>query len=288
MLGLAVNTKTTVEAPRLKGKNLLSAVPFVALLLVYSPALYDLLADWYTDPNYSHGFLIPVVSGILLWRKRDKLTSARRVLDGHGLILMVAGLALFIIANAAAEYFSLRFSLVLTLFGLTWYLFGRGIIKVSWFEFFFLVFMIPIPYVIYYAVSFPLQVHTTKIAVDALNFIGMGAIRQGNIIHISGHSLEVAEACSGIRSLVALLALGAIYAHTSQKRFAAQLILFVSTVPIAVVGNAFRVFASSLLVRAGTDKITEEPLHSIMGLSVFVAAFVLLFMVGFILRKIFK
>ena len=284
----AVKTKARIKMLQSKGKNLLFAIPFAALLLIYLPALYDLVADWYTDANYSHGFLVPVVSGVLLWKKRDKLASVRRVLDGRGLILMVAGLGLFIVANGAAEYFTIRFSFVLTLFGLTWYMFGREVIKLSWFEFFFLVFMIPIPYVIYYALTFPMQTLVTQITVGALNFIGMEVIRQGNIIHISGHSLEVAEACSGIRSLVALLALGAFYAHISQRRFAAQLILFGSTVPIAVASNAFRVFVTSLLVGTVTDNITEEPLHTVMGLSVFVAAFVMLFAVGLVLRKIFK
>jgi len=270
------------------GKYLPVVIPFTALLFIYLPALYDLLVNWYTDPNYSHGFLVPIVCGVLLWKKRDKLITAHQTTDSRGLILCVAGLALFIIANGAAEYFCLRFSFVLTLSGLTWYLFGREVIKLSGFAFFFLVFMIPIPYVIYYALTFPMQTLVTKVTIYALNFIGMGAIRQGNIIHISGHSLEVAEACSGIRSLVSLLALGAIYAYITQRRFIAQLILFLSTVPIAVISNVFRVFITSLLVYTVTNKITEEPLHSIMGLSVFVSAFVMLFVFGFILRKIFR
>ncbi len=288
MLEAVVKEKAETEIFKLKGKNLLRIVPFVALLLVYLPALYDLLIDWCTDPNYSHGFLVPVVSGVLLWKKRDKLASVPRGLDKRGLTLVLVGLGLFIIANGAAEYFSLRFSFVLVLFGLTWYLFGREVIKLSWFEFFFLIFMIPIPYVIYYALTFPMQTFATKITVGLLNLIGTGAIRQGNIIHISGHSLEVAEACSGIRSLVSLLALGAFYARVTQKRFGGQLTLFLSTIPIAVISNIFRVFLTSLLVYTVTDKVTGEPLHSILGLSIFVVAFVLLLVVGLILRKLFK
>ncbi len=266
----------------------LAVIPFAALVLIYLPVLYDLLVDWYTDANYSHGFLVPIVSGVLLWKKRRWLLSVSRIRDSRGLILIIVGLGLFVIANGAAEYFTLRFSFVLTLFGLICYLFGKEVIKLTWFELFFLVFMIPIPYVIYYAVAFPMQALATKITVSALNVIGMGAIRQGNIIHISGHSLEVAEACSGIRSLVSLLALGAIYAHVTQKQFSAKLILFVSTIPITVVGNVFRVLVTSLLVYMVTEKVTEEPLHSLMGISVFVVAFILLFVLGLILRRIFK
>jgi exosortase len=116
----------------------------------------------------------------------------------------------------------------------------------------------------------------------------MGVVRQGNIIHLHGYSLEVAEACSGMRSLVSLLALGVLYAHLTQRRFAPKIILFLSTIPIAVVANVFRVFVASLLAYSVTDQITEEPLHSIMGLSVFVVAFILLFILGLILRRIIK
>lgn len=288
MLETTLNKKTVIALSKPNRMSGLAAIPFAALLLIYLPALYDLVVDWYTDDNYSHGFLVPIVSGVLLWRKRQKLLSVSRALDSRGLILVIVGLGLFIIANGAAEYFTLRFSFVLTLFGLTYYLFGKEVIRLSWFEFFFLVFMIPIPYVIYYAAASPMQTLATKITIGALNVIGMGAIRQGNIIHISGHSLEVAEACSGIRSLVSLLALGAIYAHTTQRRFGAQLILFLSTIPIAVIGNVFRVFVTSLIVYTVTDKVTEEPLHSLMGMSVFVVAFVALFILGLILRRVFR
>ncbi len=289
MLKTAVERKPEKTIPRATAHPYLwYALPFAVLVIVYLPALYDLVIDWYTDPNYSHGFLVPVISGVLLWKKRHLLQEANRRKNNAGLVVILAGMGLFIVANGMAEYFTLRFSFVLTLFGLVYYLFGKEVIKLSWFEFFFLIFMIPIPYVIYYALTFPMQTLATKITVGTLNAIGMGVIRQGNIIHISGHSLEVAEACSGIRSLVSLLALGAIFAYTSQKRFAAQLILFLSTIPIAVISNVFRVFLTSLLVYTVSDKVTEEPWHSLMGLSVFIVAFVMLFMTGAVLKRIFK
>ena len=265
-----------------------SLIPLVGLVIVYLPALYDLVGDWWGDPNYSHGFLIPIVSIALVWQKRDVLGTLPKSTDRRGLALLALAMIMFVVANCAAEYFTLRFSFVMALIGLTLYLFGPAVIRTTWFAFFFLLFMIPLPYVIYYAVTFPMQTLATKVAVEALNILGMNAIRQGNIIHIADHTLEVAEACSGIRSLVSLLALGAIYAYSSQKRFAAQALLFLSTIPIAVVSNVFRVLVTSIGVAAVTDQITKEPLHSVMGLSVFVVAFILLFMFGAILRRVFK
>jgi exosortase len=121
-----------------------------------------------------------------------------------------------------------------------------------------------------------------------LNGIGMTVLRQGNIIILPDQTLEVAEACSGMRSLVSLLALGAIYAYMTQNKLSAQIILFASTVPIAVAGNIFRVFTTALIVYVSDVGVTEEPMHSIMGSSVFIVAFLLLFIFGAILRRLFK
>ncbi len=269
-----------------KRPGVLLAAPFVILLAIYLPTLYDLVGDWYHDSNYSHGFLVPLVSAYLLWQKREDLKKTVAMIDPLGLIFVVFGLLLFILGNGAAEYFTARFSFVVTLAGLVFLLFGREILRKVWFELFFLLFMIPIPYVIYYALTFPMQLLASKITAGVLNAIGMAVVRQGNIIHIDGYSLEVAEACSGMRSLVSLLALGALYAYLTQRHFWSKLTLFLSTIPIAVAANVFRVFITSLLAYTVTQEVTVEPLHSILGLSVFVVAFIMLFVVGFVLRRI--
>ena len=258
------------------------------LLAVYLPALVDLVSDWATDSNYSHGFLVPIISAYLIWRKRKELAAIEISPSKAGLAIIIAGLILFILGNGASEYFTVRISLVVTIFGLALYFFGGPMIKRTWFELLFLVFMIPIPYVIYFSATFPMQLLASKVTVAVLNLIGMPVVRQGNIIHLPEHSLEVAEACSGMRSLVSLLALGAIYAYLTQKRFSAKAILFLSTIPIAVLGNVFRVFITALIVYTTELNITEEPIHSIMGATVFVIAFIFLLIFGAILRKVFK
>lgn len=271
------------------GKLTIRSLPFFALIAVYSPALYELIVNWSQDANYSHGFLVPLVSAWLLWKKRSELISVAQSIDASGLaVIIVAGL-LFTLGNAGAEYFTMRLSFVVALFGLVLYLFGRSMVKLVWFELAFLCFMIPIPYVIYYALTFPMQLLASKITAGILSGIGMAVYRQGNILHLpGGTSLEVAEACSGMRSLVSLLALGALYAYMTQKRFSAKVILFLSTVPIAVVANVFRVFVTALLATTVTTEVATEPIHSLMGLSVFVVSFILLFVFGAILKAVFK
>ena len=264
-------------------------LPAVVLLLVYLPTLYDLVVDWATDDNYSHGFLVPIVSFYLIWIRRDQLTAPGESTGRAGLIFIILGLVMFVAGTAAAEYFTARLSFVILLFGLTWYLFGEPIIRQTWFAFFFLCFMIPIPYVIYYVVAFPLQVAATKITVGVMSTIGMEVVRQGNIIHLAnGQALEVAEACSGMRSLVALFAIGAVWAYLFQKNPISRVILFLSTLPIAIIANVVRVLITTLIVATVTVKITDEPLHTLMGLSVFVIEFVGLFIVGAILRRVWR
>ncbi len=259
------------------------------ILLVYFPALIDLVTDWYQDANYSHGFLIPLISFYLIWQRRAELSQIQIKHYKPGLVIIILAMFLFLIGNGASEYFTVRFSLVLLIVGITLYHFGKEIFKKTWFALFFLLFMIPIPYVIYFSATFPMQLLASKISSFMLNLIGMTAIRQGNIIHLPQQALEVAEACSGMRSLISLLALGALFAYIYQKRFTAQVIMFLSTIPIAVAGNVFRVFTTAVIVYTIPEmQVTDEPLHTIMGSMVFLVAFIMLFIVGIILKKIFK
>lgn len=258
------------------------------ILLVYLPTIIDLVSDWWNDPNYSHGFLVPLISFYLIRKQKEALAEIETSSNRLGLVVIILGMILFVLGNGASEYFTVRFSLVLTIFGGALYIFGNAVVRKIWFALVFLVFMIPIPYVLYFSLAFPLQILASKVTSVLLNGIGMSVLRQGNILVLPNQTLEVAEACSGMRSLVSLLALGAIYAYMTQTRLSAQIILFASTVPIAVAGNIFRVFTTALIVYVSDVGVTEEPMHSIMGASVFIVAFILLFIFGAILRKLFR
>ncbi|RKX30099.1 MAG: exosortase, partial [Candidatus Zixiibacteriota bacterium] len=247
-----------------------------------------LILSWYHDANYSHGFLVPIISFYLIWKRRKDLSTMEIKSNRLGLGVIIFGLLLFILGNGASEYFTVRLSLVVILFGIVLYHFGSRIIGKLWFAIFFLIFMIPIPYVIYFSATFPMQLLASKVTAVMLNAIGMPVIRQGNIINLPNQALEVAEACSGMRSLVSLMALSAIYAYLSQRKLAAQIILFFSAIPIAIAGNIFRVFTTSIIVYISDLNITDEPFHSIMGASVFFVAFILLFIFGAVLQRIFR
>jgi len=254
------------------------------VFLVYLPILIDLVADWYSDDNYSHGFLILPVSFWLIWRKRKELVQTPARKNKLGLLFAIGSLFLLIAGTAGAEYFTARVSLVFLLFSITLYLFGWMFTRKIWFAFFFMLFMIPIPYVIYYSVTFPMQLFSSRVSGVILEAIGLPLIRQGNIIHIPGYSLEVAEACSGIRSLFSLLALGALFAHFTQPNKYKAVILFLSTIPIAIAGNVFRITVTAIAAHAISVKFAEGILHEISGLLVFAFSLILLFIFGAILR----
>lgn len=255
------------------------------LLILYLPVIVDLVGEWYNDSNYSHGFLIPLISIYLLWKRRLQVSQTIDVTgDRIGISLLVSSMILFVLANAAAEYFTLRLSLVLALYGTVWYLLGRKTARATWFEIMFLIFMIPLPYVLYNSLAFPMQLLASQVTVKLLNGIGLSAIRQGNIIHLPGYSLEVAEACSGLRSLISLLALGALYAHLTQKGTIRPLILFFSTIPIAIAANIFRIFFTAVGAYIVSKELAEDFLHELSGMMVFVVAFIMLFLWGAILK----
>lgn len=322
-------------------------IAFAIFLLIYLPVITGLVKEWYTDDNYSHGFLVPAISALLILIRRGsfsevleppgakitsrKLTMAGIVLfivvyalsdftfailltlnvvgwfllirgfviqtrDGRfddwidhrgdfaGLSVVILGLIIFVLANAAAEYFTLRLSMVITLIGLVWLLFGRRFTFDNWFEMAFLVFMIPLPYVLYYAATVPMQLLATNVTVTVLKFVGMSAVQQGNVIHLPGYSLEVAEACSGLRSLISLLALGAVYARLTQKGLPRQIVLFVSTVPIAIAANIFRVTFTAVGAYTVSKELAEDFLHELSGMMVFIVAFIMLFIWGAVLK----
>jgi exosortase len=254
------------------------------IFIVYLPVLYDLVFDWYTDSNYSHGFLILPIALWLIWRKRKELAQIHARQNRLGLAFIIGSLFLLIAGTAGAEYFTARVSFVFLLFSISLYMFGWPFTRKIWFAFFFMLFMIPIPYVIYYSITFPMQLFASKVSTTILSEIGLPLLRQGNIIHIPNYSLEVAEACSGIRSLFSLLALGALYAYFTQPNKIKAIILFLSTIPIAIAGNVFRITMTALAAHTISPKFAEGALHEISGLLVFLFSLILLVIFGAILK----
>jgi exosortase A len=256
------------------------------LVLLYFSVLQGLVSDWLHLPDFSHGFLIPIVSFYFVYERRKELSAFNRSSNWIGLPLLLFGIGLLLLGNLATEYFTMRFSILVVLGGIILFLLGKEFFKTLLFPVVFLIFMIPIPSVLMDRITFPMQLFASKVAAKSLYLVGIPALREGNIILLANTSLEVAEACSGIRSLISLLALSVVFAYFSQKTTLKRVLVILSTFPIAIIANAARVTGTGILAHHYGDKVAQGFFHGFSGWILFVVAFVCLFVVGSLLSRV--
>jgi len=265
-----------------------SAIIVACLVLLYFRVLQGLVSDWIHMPDFSHGFLIPIVSFYFVYERRKELSVLNPSTAWGGIGLIVLGILFFLLGNLATEFFTMRFSMLVVLGGIILFLLGKEFYKTLLFPIVFLIFMIPIPSVLMDRITFPMQLFASKVAAKSLYLIGIPALREGNIILMANTSLEVAEACSGIRSLISLLALSVVFAYFSQKTTLKRVLLILSTFPIAIIANAARVTGTGILAHHYGDKVAQGFFHGFSGWILFVVAFVCLFLLGAMLSRMKK
>ena len=258
----------------------------ISLLILYYSIFQKLIYDWIHLPDFSHGFLIPIISLYLIWQRRDEIQTLSISPNNFGIVVILSGLFLLIIGNLASEYFTQRFSFLVVIAGIIFFLLGGLYLKLLWFPIAFLIFMIPIPSILLDKITFPMQLFASRVATFSLRLLDIPVLREGNVIHLSHTSLAVAEACSGIRSLISLLALGVVFAYFSQKVFWKRAVLVIACFPIAIIVNALRVSATGILAQYYGIKVAEGFFHGFSGFILFIAAFALMFAVGLVLSKI--
>lgn len=247
-----------------------------AFLLTYAGILHKLITDWSKDPNYSHGFLIPFISAYFIWQKRAELRGVASQPSNWGMLLVLSGLALLLMGTLSGEYFTMRLSMLVVLAGVVVFARGFSFLRAVAFPFGFLIFMIPLPYLVYDALAFPLKMIVSKYSVEFLNLVGVPILREGNILHLPQTTLEVADACSGIRSMISLLALGAAMGYMFLDGFARRAALVFLAVPIAVLANGVRVVGTGLLAVHYGSRVAEGFFHESAGLVIFGVALVLM------------
>ncbi|RII27487.1 MAG: EpsI family protein [Geobacter sp.] len=258
---------------------------FVLLVVLYAKIVPDMVLDWYKDENYSHGFIVPLISGYFLYTRWAELKVTPVAPRNAGLLVIIFGFLQLIFAWLGSEYFSMRSSLIVLLVGFILYFWGASVLRVIAFPVAYLFFMVPIPYIIYDAVAFPLKLFVTKVSVAFLKLVGVVVLREGNIIMFPTTTLEVADACSGIRSLISLLALAVAYAFFLRIKPWKRVILICAAVPIAVATNAMRVIVTGILAQHWGEKAAQGFFHEFAGLAVFGVAMVLLVSLGVFLSR---
>jgi len=246
----------------------------VAVLLgLYAPVLAHLVRQWWTDQDYSHGFLVPLLSAYLIWQRRDKLAEVARKPSNWGLLVVLGSLGLLFLGSLGAELFLTRISIIGTICGLIAYFSGWKLLRAMAFPLAFLLFAVPIPVIIYNEIVFPLQFLASRFATSCLETLNLFPImREGNVLIMPGMRLEVVEACSGIRSLMSLLALAAGYGYLAEKSTVVRWFLFLAMVPLAIVSNGTRVMITALMTNYIGPKAAEGFMHEFSGWVIFVVA----------------
>jgi exosortase len=257
---------------------------------LYAPILARLFLQWVgpaRDPNFEHGIFVPLFALYILWQDRKRLQAVAPAPSWAGLPLIVLGLLMLIIGVLGAELFFSRVSLLILLAGLVIFFQGRNFFRAILFPLAFLLLMIPIPALILQQVTFPLQMLAAKLATALLELVQVPVLREGNVIVLASMPLDVAEACSGIRSLLTLVTLAIIYGYLMESRVWMRVLLAVSAVPIAVAANSFRIFGTGLLVQYWDPDKAEGFFHTFSGWLIFVAALIMLFALHKLLSSIF-
>jgi exosortase len=253
-------------------------------LWIYWSTLSHLLGQWRHDPDFSFGFVVPLFSAFLVWENRHRLARIPSEPAWSGLVMLGLGLALLIVGQMGAELFLARFSLLLVLAGVIVLFYGWNMFRALLFPWAFLVLMIPIPNIVLNQVTFPLQLLASKVGAGVLSFPLFGkplvpVLREGNIMHLPNMDLEVAEACSGIRSLMSLMALAIIYGYLMEKRVWVRWLLAAAAVPIAVLANSVRIIGTGLIAQYWDRTKAEGYYHESWGWIVFVVSLLLLYAV---------
>jgi exosortase len=269
-----------------KADAVLMLIFITAFVALYWKDISIMVSDWYNDPNYSHGFLIPFVSGYFVWQKRDTLKQAALKSSRAGLAVVVAGLLLYLAGTLSGELFSMKLSMLIVLAGSVLYVFGSEVFRIVLFPLGYLVFMIPLPYLLYDSIAFPLKLFVSKYSVDFLSAVGVLALREGNIIHLADITLEVADACSGIRSIISLLAMSTALAYVSGTGWLGRAVLVFFAIPVAIVVNALRVVGTGILAERYGSDIAQGFYHEFAGLVIFGVAIAILIVAAVLLRKI--
>jgi len=269
--------QTTLSPSRLHPVNIVYLLLILAALVgLYYPVLVALAHDWSTNDNYSHGFFIPLISGYMIFTMRMELENISLRPANWGLLLLLAGLAQLYIAKVGSEFFLQRTSLILVLLGITLFLLGKAMTRKLLLPMGYLIFMVPLPAIVWNKIAFPMQLYSSAITEKVIQMVGIPVFREGNVLHLAQTTLEVVDACSGLRSLTTMFALSAALAWFSTFVTWKKWALFLVAAPIAIFANIVRLTGTAGLASFYGEKVAQGFLHEFSGLFTFVFGLLLL------------
>jgi exosortase len=275
-----------VRRPALSFSGALPIAIVAALLIeLYYRIGIKLAIDWYNIADYSHGFLVPLFSLFLLWDKRKEIAATPVRPTWAGLPMVVFGLIILIFGVYGADLFTSRISFVFLLTGLVWTFFGGLMLRKVLFPILVLLLAIPFPAIIFNQITFPLQLMASRLASMILPLLGVPVLQEGNVIELPVMKLEVAEACSGIRSLMSLFTLAVFYGYFLERTARRRVILALASIPIAVAANVARIVGTGLCVQYWDPEKALGFFHEFSGWVMFVISLGCLYLVHRIMRS---
>lgn len=265
-------------------------LPVAASAVLAAYLCYDSLAlmvDWWSNrEEYSHGFLIPVISAYLVWQRSDRLRELPFTGSWAGVALAVGGLVLALVGELATIYTVIQYAFVIFVLGLTWALLGTSAFRIVAIPLGLLFFMVPFPNFIYNNLSSQLQLWSSSIGVAVIRLFGISVYLEGNVIDLGSYKLQVVEACNGLRYLFPLMTLGVIVAYFYHAALWKRLLIFVSTIPITILMNSFRIGVIGVMVEYWGQSMAEGFLHDFEGWAIFMACFGILFLEMWLLMRL--
>ena len=261
----------------MRNKRVVMIVTAVILLgICYAHTISGMIHQWMNDEDMGHGFFVPVIAAWIIWQRREKLLAVPLRPSYWGLALVIWGMVQMLLGSIGAELFLARTAFLISLIGVIIVVCGTPMLRALAFPLFLLLFMFPIPAILYAQITLPLQLFASSVASTALNTIGVPVLQTGNILELpNGQQLSVVEACSGIRSLLSLSFLSLVYAWFFDKKVWMRPVLLVLTVPIAILANATRVTVTGLIA-ASYPRAAEGFFHTLEGWVLFVVAMLML------------
>lgn len=262
------------------------AVLLVLVGILYTGILEKLVKQWSDDPNFSHGFIVPLFSAYVIWHQRKVLAAVPLKPSWWGLLVVGLSMMMLVVGTMGAELFLSRSSLLFLLAGVVICHLGWAYFRALIFPWAVLFLMIPIPAIIMNQVTLPLQFLASNLASSLLALLGVPVLQNGNVIQLSNMSLEVVEACSGIRSLTSLVTLAIMYGYLLERRVTIRVLLAIAAVPIAVLTNGLRIMGTGLTGLYWDPDKAQGFFHEFSGWVIFILSMIVLFLVHAALRRI--
>jgi exosortase len=263
-------------------------VAAIAALALYAPVIAGMVSDWSEFPSLSHGFAVPFLSAYLLWTRRRLLAEVPVRGSLWGLPLIVLAVGMLVIGSLGAEPFIARVSLPVALFGTVLFLMGTSVTRHAWVAIAYLVFMIPLPYLTLKTLTYKSRIFDAGITATVLGWLGVPIFHDGVLLHLSNMTLEVADDCSSVPAIAALLALGAAFAQMQDRPTWVRVTLTLAAAPLGLLSNIIRLILTALGAYYFGPIALNNVVHKFNGTTVFLATVVLLVVLDAMLARIWR